>query len=561
MKLVGAPVQYGFLDGDQTLVSQSWAIWLLELVQTVNTAPGVSGFVPYTGATQNLDLGTHSIFAANFSGSSSGINTGDQAIVLTGGVTGTWIGGVVSTTVVDIGTSIGTQLTLSGALIENFADMTLRGMTVGLGSGAQVTNVAMGYQALTSNSTGRFNVSVGYQALMSNVSGQDNVAVGYRALKANTTGNDNAALGLNPLLTNTTGSSNIAVGSGALKTNLSGSFNVAIGVISAEFLTGGQNTCVGHGAGIDIVAGSQNICMGAFCSTIGDDTGSITIGAHATSNGSNTTTIGNTSNTDNYLTGSLHLTGAANRILADFSNATVASRTMFQTSTANSNTVVEVIPNGTGTIGQIVLLNNSTPTDSPGLFLSCSSTAANINSAAHGAGVVLPLVLNVSSAEAMRIDTSRNISISCTPAAWQAASSGNAAIQMGNVAFFAASNAPAMGINSYFDGTNFRYISSAAAGLVSLGGTGAFRLYAAAAGTAGNVITYTQTLNVDINANLSLLSTLNTIAYTVATLPAGVRGMRTYVTDALAPTFLAALVGGGAIVCPAFYNGAAWVAN
>jgi hypothetical protein len=48
--------------------------------------------------------------------------------------------------------------------------------------------------------------------------------------------------------------------------------------------------------------------------------------------------------------------------------------------------------------------------------------------------------------------------------------------------------------------------------------------------------------------------------YTVATLPAGSIGMRTYVTDALAPTFLGVLVGGGAIKAPAFYNGTAWVA-
>ena len=49
--------------------------------------------------------------------------------------------------------------------------------------------------------------------------------------------------------------------------------------------------------------------------------------------------------------------------------------------------------------------------------------------------------------------------------------------------------------------------------------------------------------------------------FTVATLPVGTIGMRTYVTDALAPTFLGILVGGGAIKAPAFYNGTAWVAG
>ncbi len=49
-------------------------------------------------------------------------------------------------------------------------------------------------------------------------------------------------------------------------------------------------------------------------------------------------------------------------------------------------------------------------------------------------------------------------------------------------------------------------------------------------------------------------------AYTVATLPAaGTQGRRSWVTDALAPVFLAAPVGGGAVVCPVFDNGTAWV--
>ncbi len=49
--------------------------------------------------------------------------------------------------------------------------------------------------------------------------------------------------------------------------------------------------------------------------------------------------------------------------------------------------------------------------------------------------------------------------------------------------------------------------------------------------------------------------------YTVATLPAGAVGQRAYVTDALAPTFLGTLTGGGSVVTPVFHNGTAWVAN
>lgn len=51
--------------------------------------------------------------------------------------------------------------------------------------------------------------------------------------------------------------------------------------------------------------------------------------------------------------------------------------------------------------------------------------------------------------------------------------------------------------------------------------------------------------------------------FTVATLPAGLpfafAGARTYVTNALAPAFGAAVAGGGAVTIPVFFNGAAWI--
>lgn len=49
--------------------------------------------------------------------------------------------------------------------------------------------------------------------------------------------------------------------------------------------------------------------------------------------------------------------------------------------------------------------------------------------------------------------------------------------------------------------------------------------------------------------------------YTVATLPAGVQGDEAFVTDGLAPAYLVAIAGGGAVVTPVFFNGAAWVAH
>ena len=50
-------------------------------------------------------------------------------------------------------------------------------------------------------------------------------------------------------------------------------------------------------------------------------------------------------------------------------------------------------------------------------------------------------------------------------------------------------------------------------------------------------------------------------SYTVATLPAGTQGDTAYVTDAVSPTYLGTLTGGGSVVCPVFFNGTAWVSH
>ena len=60
-------------------------------------------------------------------------------------------------------------------------------------------------------------------------------------------------------------------------------------------------------------------------------------------------------------------------------------------------------------------------------------------------------------------------------------------------------------------------------------------------------------------AKLQVSGAISTTGFTVATLPAGTVGMRTYVTDALAPSFSATVVGGGAVTIPVFYNGTNWI--
>ena len=77
----------------------------------------------------------------------------------------------------------------------------------------------------------------------------------------------------------------------------------------------------------------------------------------------------------------------------------------------------------------------------------------------------------------------------------------------------------------------------------------------------GSSYSVTGTGNVVLDNKPTIKEPIVGTGYTVATLPAGTIGMRTYVTDALAPVFLGVLVGGGAVKAPAFYNGTAWVAG
>ena len=90
-------------------------------------------------------------------------------------------------------------------------------------------------------------------------------------------------------------------------------------------------------------------------------------------------------------------------------------------------------------------------------------------------------------------------------------------------------------------------------------GVGGSIIFQTAAANSGGGATVQNTL-----ANAMVIDSVKTVrlgtGYTVATLPAaGTAGRRTYVTDAAALTFLGALTGGGAVVCPVFDNGTAWV--
>ena len=128
----------------------------------------------------------------------------------------------------------------------------LRAQTAGLpGGGASFRNTALGENALASiDLSGDFlsrapesamNVAVGYAALLSNTTGYRNVAVGAFALAANVSGNGNVAIGRSSLGASVGGAENTAVGNESLSWLQSGSGNVAIGSGTGAWLTNGSD--------------------------------------------------------------------------------------------------------------------------------------------------------------------------------------------------------------------------------------------------------------------------------------------------------------------------------
>ena len=105
-----------------------------------------------------------------------------------------------------------------------------------------------------------------------------------------------------------------------------------------------------------------------------------------------------------------------------------------------------------------------------------------------------PLLFGTNSVERMRLDSSGNLGLGVTPSGWASGSG----IQFQDGVSFTRYGYTR---NAYFDGSNWRYISSAAANLY-LQSAGAHSWFTAPSGTAGNAISFTQAMTLDASGNL-----------------------------------------------------------
>ena len=109
--------------------------------------------------------------------------------------------------------------------------------------------------------------------------------------------------------------------------------------------------------------------------------------------------------------GNLNFSSTAQRITGDFTNATIANRVLFQTSTTNSATALGAIPNGTGTTASFGVFNTSDPANTSLLNLIATSTEVGLRNAITGTGTYLPMTFYAGGSERVRIDTSGNVGI------------------------------------------------------------------------------------------------------------------------------------------------------
>jgi len=110
-----------------------------------------------------------------------------------------------------------------------------------------------------------------------------------------------------------------------------------------------------------------------------------------------------------------------------------------------------------------------------------------------------------STTERLRIDNSGNLGLGVTPSAWD---SGFKVIQLGGGAYLGQynNNAVQVGLNTYFNGTNYIYTTTNEASRF-VQTDGQFQWFNAPSGTAGNAITFTQAMTLDASGNLGIGTT------------------------------------------------------
>lgn len=198
-----------------------------------------------------------------------------------------------------------------------------------------------------------------------------------------------------------------------------GSYNTGAGIslFGASHATKANKITITNGAYVERLtidaAGAVYIGGSVTASSfLGNATSATTAGTVTTAAQPAITSVGTLTSLD--VSGNLAFSGTGNRITGDFSNGTVGSRALVQTSVTNGDTSWGIIPNGTS-VGCSTYLFNSTDLANTSFFgLMQNATESFIRASKLGTGVYQPIVFQTSNTERLRIDAAGAITIGGT---------------------------------------------------------------------------------------------------------------------------------------------------
>ncbi|SNR95540.1 hypothetical protein SAMN05446037_100270 [Anaerovirgula multivorans] len=156
-------------------------------------------------------------------------------------------------------------------------------------------NVAVGSTAGNTTGTGIHNVSIGANASNNLTTGANSVAVGTSANRSSTTATGIVAIGPNSLRANVNGNFNIGIGESALRGNVSGQHIIGVGTNAGRYLANGTTARE---------TGDNGVYLGRETrASANNTTREVVIGANAIGNGSDSVTIGATTNAKTIING------------------------------------------------------------------------------------------------------------------------------------------------------------------------------------------------------------------------------------------------------------------
>ena len=299
-------------------------------------------YVPYTGATGNVDLGAVDLTTI---GTLSGGTLTDGTATLTGGALTGVTGGIqldADNAKLSLGAGDDMSLWFDGlnGRIDPGSHCVLIGEDAGksLTTGSSNYNIFIGKASGESTTSGLYNVGIGVGALNKDVTGSGCIALGQGALHETTssnsigigfqasyynTGIQNIAMGFQALRNSITPSYNVAIGNYALAGDYGNGLNpgrcVAIGQWAGHHCGGDENILIGYASGSHLEDHDKNIFIGSYAGRYMTANENVGIGYQALRG-----VVGNSTGTNNFAFGNY----ACSSVTTGYANTAIGNNTL-----------------------------------------------------------------------------------------------------------------------------------------------------------------------------------------------------------------------------------------